>query len=79
MFQVCTYGRTNKAHEQGVICIDVGANSLVYGVAGGATAHHPLRVKQTPCPDQVQILEQLRVVLLRLAQVVTDHVQGHFR
>jgi hypothetical protein len=25
----------------------------------------------------VKILEQLRVVLLRLAQVIADHVQGH--
>ena len=45
MFQVCTNSGTHKAHEQSVVGIDVSANSLVDGVACGATADHPLRVK----------------------------------
>jgi hypothetical protein len=35
------------------------ANALVDGVARGAAADHPWRIKQAPRPDQVQILKQV--------------------
>ena len=70
---------TYQANQKSVVGIEVSANSLIDGIAGGAAAHHPLRIQQATRADQVKVLKQLRILLLRLTQVIADHVQGHYR
>jgi hypothetical protein len=79
MLQIGADRGSDQANQKGVVGVEVSANSLIDGIAGGAAAHHPLRIQQATRADQVKVLEQLRILLLRLAQVIADHVQGHYR
>ena len=75
MLQVGSHCAPNQANQQCMVRIDLSANSLVHSIASGSASNHPLRIQQPARPNEVKILEQLRVVLLRLAQVITDHVR----
>lgn len=67
MLQVRTHGGPDQAHKECVIRIEMGADSFVNCVAGGAASYDPLGIEYPSCPDQMQILEQVRVLLFRFA------------
>ncbi len=77
ILQIGSHSGAYKADEKSIVGIQVGADAAVNCVASGPAPHNPLRVQKASCPDQMQTLEQLWVILLRLAQVIANHIQGH--
>jgi hypothetical protein len=77
MFQVGSDGASHETHENRVVGIEMGANTFIHSIAGCATSDHPLGIEQATRAEQLKILDQLRIFLLRFRKVKADHVQGH--